>query len=1335
MAHLPEGWEADHDGTRWLYRFTTTGLTQYHFPRPGDEYPELVGLGFEPLDAGLESKLAGEHQDIHKAAQAQVYESYEMSATGYFDPDDFITSISQATPVGFVAELANNDTAQCAEELAPVELDATQIVPTALQTTIQQHGTQKISVEQGQPAEHPVPETTQPIEECPFVSAINPTDNERGLRAHLEQKALASQQPTKDSYSSENGYEIRESTREAINEVPTNINRSSIAISGVSALQPQMGDLGLMEQKRYTISGFAGPTIPNILETPSYATTATWSTPRPRSGLYSLSTALGLKRAMAIYKSSSPDNHLQRRLVHGGVPGSGAKHQRVWSGSKPPIVGSNSPQVYTIPRPAKNQKGQRPLREQDNDVSLGAQGVNTTSPCKTDGSRIQVSHETTTSTEPTFGPSLCQDGLDKPDKLGLDVQDLQVSGAANNSSPGSGQIPGKLNPQVAGSPPQEVNTYHLPQESIPALHHDLMLDSISSRKLIRKPVLPQRPEKVSYNTETPMGLDNNPIRLNNSTLQHGNATLIPAKLPNPAQTNQGSSNGQHNQAHIQRPSAPKPPAHTSPGQNPPNGRPATQGPGQLPSQSEALGPTAGPVKPQNLPSPVIQTVSPLQSQVSSPSPSVVSIYRPPSSASSPGTHISGPPVVAQSPPLPLPMHQTHPHDIKPTAPNGSQQAYQQAHQPTKPPPAGPPKPFPMLQGQVTSLPSQVGSASVPMPTQPANAAQAAIQHLQSHANQVRPPQQAGGQPAPQTAMPRPPQQQPGQVYHTPTSGGFMLGQPVSGVVQQGQSRPSTPATPTQQYTQAHSHPNAANPAVYTLHGLGQASQVPSGQPTVGLTQSAGVQGQLQTTLPPNLGGLQVQQFLVNQQGGLVQGHQQYIISPAGQYKPFNSTQAAAALTDAGKKMKKWAKKTWQNPAIKQTTAVMGGAVIAGSLGVDGMAGVTVANQIYNASQATPQNGQPQRPPGPQHSQSAPPQAQSLPGTVRPQLQQMVQPAGVQTPGRPPAVQNPGTAAGAVNNPVMQQQPQVRPNTSQQYPYQVSQPPTGRPPVAQPQRPQQPTTVGQPVYQRPPNQSGSQPVPVQPLQQVQPSQPNYQAQGGLDPYAAVGVVLGNAVNALATGGNNNDNNEAPSSTPQQEQTTAPPASQNEVVRPDPQYTGQPEQQQATRTSQQSTAFPDDRQTQPEQQRYDGYVESPPAAQNSFFAPQPETVVMDNTLVILSDAEYTTAAADATQQMNTVYMDSTQATDTRTEVTGYAGTGYVDAGYADPNMVCGDAAYGDTNTGADAVAAYVDPTPESYADDAAYMADQTCATMTTEESVAVDATAYADVGEEDYADCED
>lgn len=45
MPVLPDGWELDYDGSRWVYRFTASGLTQYQFPKPGDEFSEFAGIG------------------------------------------------------------------------------------------------------------------------------------------------------------------------------------------------------------------------------------------------------------------------------------------------------------------------------------------------------------------------------------------------------------------------------------------------------------------------------------------------------------------------------------------------------------------------------------------------------------------------------------------------------------------------------------------------------------------------------------------------------------------------------------------------------------------------------------------------------------------------------------------------------------------------------------------------------------------------------------------------------------------------------------------------------------------------------------------------------------------------------------------------------------------------------------------------------------------------------------------------------------------------------------------------------------------------------------------
>lgn len=62
MAALPENWEWDYDGKRWFYRYKPTGLIQYSFPKPGDEFPEFVDDGAARFDLAPEEKLVSQKQ-------------------------------------------------------------------------------------------------------------------------------------------------------------------------------------------------------------------------------------------------------------------------------------------------------------------------------------------------------------------------------------------------------------------------------------------------------------------------------------------------------------------------------------------------------------------------------------------------------------------------------------------------------------------------------------------------------------------------------------------------------------------------------------------------------------------------------------------------------------------------------------------------------------------------------------------------------------------------------------------------------------------------------------------------------------------------------------------------------------------------------------------------------------------------------------------------------------------------------------------------------------------------------------------------------------------------
>ncbi|KAK1770583.1 hypothetical protein QBC33DRAFT_600982, partial [Phialemonium atrogriseum] len=70
MATLPDGWDFDYDGSRWFYRYKPSGVTQYTFPQPGDEYPEFV----ETLASRLapEEKLESQQQVKRRSTTLSV---------------------------------------------------------------------------------------------------------------------------------------------------------------------------------------------------------------------------------------------------------------------------------------------------------------------------------------------------------------------------------------------------------------------------------------------------------------------------------------------------------------------------------------------------------------------------------------------------------------------------------------------------------------------------------------------------------------------------------------------------------------------------------------------------------------------------------------------------------------------------------------------------------------------------------------------------------------------------------------------------------------------------------------------------------------------------------------------------------------------------------------------------------------------------------------------------------------------------------------------------------------------------------------------------------------
>ncbi|KAJ9157105.1 hypothetical protein NKR19_g3847 [Coniochaeta hoffmannii] len=108
MASLPEGWEFDYDGHRWFYRYKPSGVVQYHFPKPGDEFPEFIDAFSPPPSLAPEEKLESQHQVKRRSTTgdnsgkpggqrkngtpgATLFESDEAGGGGsWFQPDSFM---------------------------------------------------------------------------------------------------------------------------------------------------------------------------------------------------------------------------------------------------------------------------------------------------------------------------------------------------------------------------------------------------------------------------------------------------------------------------------------------------------------------------------------------------------------------------------------------------------------------------------------------------------------------------------------------------------------------------------------------------------------------------------------------------------------------------------------------------------------------------------------------------------------------------------------------------------------------------------------------------------------------------------------------------------------------------------------------------------------------------------------------------------------------------------------------------------------------------------------------------------------------------------------------
>ncbi|KAL2179061.1 uncharacterized protein P884DRAFT_298195 [Thermothelomyces heterothallicus CBS 202.75] len=85
MTGLPENWEWDYDGRRWFYRYKPTGLIQYTFPKPGDEFPEFICDTEEPLDLAPEERLVSQQQIKRRSTLSESQAKQKTATTAQRD--------------------------------------------------------------------------------------------------------------------------------------------------------------------------------------------------------------------------------------------------------------------------------------------------------------------------------------------------------------------------------------------------------------------------------------------------------------------------------------------------------------------------------------------------------------------------------------------------------------------------------------------------------------------------------------------------------------------------------------------------------------------------------------------------------------------------------------------------------------------------------------------------------------------------------------------------------------------------------------------------------------------------------------------------------------------------------------------------------------------------------------------------------------------------------------------------------------------------------------------------------------------------------------------------
>ncbi|KAH6637017.1 hypothetical protein F5144DRAFT_468749, partial [Chaetomium tenue] len=188
MSGLPENWEWDYDGKRWFYRYKPTGLIQFTFPKPGDEFPEFVDDTSGPPDLPPEEKLVSQQQ-IKRRSTLGESQSKQTSATTRRDraPSNAVSDIDdgggpfwlQPDGLMYMGPGAYNDISPLQEEEEERGLGGgsggeVSNIPTPSTVAINMAATATASTTEVAPNESPVPPTRTQISPVASVNTTPP---------------------------------------------------------------------------------------------------------------------------------------------------------------------------------------------------------------------------------------------------------------------------------------------------------------------------------------------------------------------------------------------------------------------------------------------------------------------------------------------------------------------------------------------------------------------------------------------------------------------------------------------------------------------------------------------------------------------------------------------------------------------------------------------------------------------------------------------------------------------------------------------------------------------------------------------------------------------------------------------------------------------------------------------------------------------------------------------------------------------------------------------------------------------------------------------------------